>query len=213
MTNNPKHPLVSSFQAQAELELLQLILEEPLIYPYNPAEPETEAYFDALEQEVLAGWSVEDLTEQGQVLSDRINQLWESFSTPVTVSTIDALKADLFRQFAARVPQQLLSTIAQQARQVVAENLSLADQLVQCVQVCLPNWGADDLQVFARPLAFTMRSAETEALESTLQSVRPVDWTELSDVEQARLSLAIARYAIAQISNSEASETDANSAN
>lgn len=201
MTHNPKHPLVSSFQAQAELELLQLILEEPASYPYNPAEPETEAYFAALEQEVLAtGWSVEDLTEQGQVLSTHLNYLWSTFDAPVAAIDTDPLSAELLRRFATRAPQDLLNRISRHAHQVVAQNLSLAEQLVQCVQGCLPQWGADDLQVFARPLAFTMRSSETEVLESTISSVRSVEWAELSDVEQARLSLAIARYALAQLS-------------
>lgn len=203
MTHNPKHPLVSSFQAQAELELLQLILEEPVAYPYNPAEPETEAYFAALEQEVLAtGWSVEDLTEQGQVLSRRVDQLWANFdlSTPAESVSVDSLSVTLLQQFALRAPQDVIHRISQQAQQLVTQNLSLAEQLVQCVQGCLPQWGAEDLQVFARPLAFTMRSSETEVLESTINSVRSVEWAELSDVEQARLSLAIARYALAQLS-------------
>lgn len=201
MTHNPKHPLASSFQAQAELELLQLILEEPPSYPYNPAEPETEAYFAALEQEVLAtGWSVEDLTAQGQVLSNRIDQLWSAFATPAVSIATDSLSASLLQRFAVRAPQDVIHRISQQAQQLAMQNLSMAEQLVQCVQGCLPQWGAEDLQVFARPLAFTMRSSEAEVLESTINSVRSVEWAELSDVEQARLSLAIARYALAQLS-------------
>lgn len=202
MTHNPKHPLVSSFQAQAELEMLQLILEEPPSYPYNPAEPETEAYFAALEQEVLAiGWSVDDLSAQGQVLSNHIDQLWSAFAAPAVALPPDSLSADLLQRFAVRAPHDLINRISQQAQQLVSQNLSLAEQLVQCVQGCLPQWGAEDLQVFARPLAFTMRSSETEVLESTINSVRSVEWAQLSDVEQARLSLAIARYALAQLSS------------
>lgn len=201
MTHNPKHSLVSSFQAQAELELLQLILEEPPSYPYNPAEPEAEAYFAALEQEVLAtGWFAEDLTAQGQVLSNRIDQLWSAFATPVVSIATDSLSAALLQRFAVRAPQDVIHRISQQAQQLVSQNLSMAEQLVQCVQGCLPQWGAEDLQVFARPLAFTMRSSEAEVLESTINSVRSVEWAELSDVEQARLSLAIARYALSQLS-------------
>jgi hypothetical protein len=204
MTNHPKRPLVSSIPALAELELLQIIFEmesleteEAISYPYNPSDPETESYFETLEQEVLAaGWSMDDLSAQGQILSDRIEQLWSDFPMPLENASVDELSATLFQRFAPRVPQQLLQTIAQRARQVVAQNLSLADQLVLCVQDCLPNWGEDDLQVFARPLAFQMRSPETEVLESTLQSMRSATWAELSEIEQARLSLVIARYAI-----------------
>jgi hypothetical protein len=209
MANNPKRPLVSSIPALAELELLQIIFEmeemeaeEAISYPYRPSDPEADSYFEALEQEILAtGWSMEDLTEQGQILSDRVEQLWSTFPTAIedesTVESIgaDVLSATLFQRFSPRVPRQLLQGIAKKARQVAAQELSLAEQLVLCVQDCLPNWGAEDLQVFARPLAFAMRSPETE-VESALQSIRSANWTDLSEIEQARLSLVIARYAI-----------------
>lgn len=200
MTQHPSRPSMFPFQAQAELELLQLMLqEEPIAYPCKPeesfsypwnlAESETEAYFDALEQEVIkAGWSTAELVEQGQILASYLDQVWS-----------DAPTVTLLQQFAAQVPQQLLDTIIRRARQVVTANLSLADQMVQCVQECLPNWAEEDLQVLARPFAYAMRGAETEMLEAALRSVRCAAWTELSGVEQARLSLAIARYAIAQM--------------
>jgi hypothetical protein len=197
------------FQAQAELELLQIVLQdEPfgypdsdqdsLTYPWNPAVPEAEAYFDALEQEVMkAGWSAEELAEQGQVLANYLDQVWATFSTPAVVPS--ALCARLLQQFATQVPQQLLDSIVHRAQQVVTTNLSLADQMVQCVQDCLPNWADDDLHVLARPFAYAMRGADTEMLEAALRSVRCAAWTELSGIEQARLSLAIARYALSQM--------------
>lgn len=177
-------------------------MEEPVVYPFNPIEPEAEAYFAALEQEMLAmGWPVEELDQQGQQLSQRLDQLWATVTTPVAVVSADALSAFLQQRFAARAPKQLLTHIAQQAQQVAAQNLTLAEQLVQCVQACLPTWGADDLQVFARPLAFAMRAPEPSTMESTIDEIRSVDWEKLSQVEQARLSLAIARYALAQVSS------------
>jgi hypothetical protein len=218
MTNNPKRPLVSAIPALAELELLQIIFEmedleteEAISYPYNPSDPETDSYFETLEKEVLAaGWSMDDLSEQGRILSDRVDQLWSTFPTSaVEASTaVDVLSSTLFQRFAPRVPQQLLESIAQKAQQVTSQNLSLADQLVMCVQDCLPNWGTDDLQVFARPLAFAMRSPETEVLESALQSIRSATWTELSEIEQARLSLVIARYAIVHAPDSDETNSD-----
>lgn len=203
MTYNSSRPSMFPFQAQAELELLQLMLQDDSdqlsAYPWNPAAPEAEAYFDALEQEVVkAGWTADELLEQGQVLSGYLNQLWTDAAPVETTSQVQTY-ANLLREFATQVPQQLLDTIAQRAQQVVATNLSLADQMVQCVQTCLPNWAEEDLQVLARPFAYAMRGADTEALESALRSVRCAAWTELSGIEQARLSLAIARYAIAQM--------------
>lgn len=208
MTHNPSRPSMFPFQAQAELELLQIMLQnepvaypceaqESFTYPWNPAAPESESYFDALEQEVMkAGWSAEELSNQGKVLSDYFDQVWTDFAV---ATPVPSLCAKLMQQFATQVPQSLLDSIAHQAQQVITTNLSLADQMVQCVQACLPNWAEDDLQVLARPFAFAMRGADTEMLEAALRSVRCAAWTELSGIEQARLSLAIARYAIAQM--------------
>ncbi|NJO40468.1 MAG: hypothetical protein HC769_14315 [Cyanobacteria bacterium CRU_2_1] len=198
MTNRSNRPLISPL-AQAELELLDFILDdEPTTYPFNVMEPEAEAYFANLEQEVLAaGWSTNEIAEQGQLLSSRLNQLWTDLAELAPVSTVS------LPQFAARIPHQLWEQIVHRAQQVVSQNLSLADQLVQCVQDCLPDWGNDDLLMFARPLAYPMRSSvptlESESLEKAIQSVRSVEWTELTEIEQVRLSLAAARYAISQL--------------
>jgi hypothetical protein len=69
---------------------------------------------------------------------------------------------------------------------------------VQCVQDALPNLAEDDLYVLARPLAYAMRGNDAP-IESTLERVRSIEWDALSDVEQARLSLAIARFALAEL--------------
>jgi hypothetical protein len=205
MIHDPTRLPVSPFQAQAELELLQLILEESICYPWDPTEPEAEAYFDALEQEVLlAGWTNEELSEQGKALSTHLDQAWSTVLTSPQVQAAEDIAVSsvcdkLLKQFAAQVPQQLLEGIVQRARQAIETNLGLADKLVQCVQDSLPNWAEEDLQVLARPFAYAMRGAETEMLEAALRSVRCAAWTELSGIEQARLSLAIARYAIAQM--------------
>ncbi len=206
MSHNPSRPSMFPFQAQAELELLQLMLDSSQNsdspdslgdYPWNPASPAAEAYFDALEQEVMrAGWSTAELAEQGQILANSLSQLW---AEPVAAAESLSSYSAVLRQFAAQVPQQILESISQKAQQVVATNLSLADQIVQCVQTCFPNWAEEDLQVLARPFAYAMRGAETDRIESALRSVRCAAWTELSGIEQARLSLAIARYTIAQM--------------
>jgi hypothetical protein len=195
MTQDPQRPSVSAFQAQAEMELLRQILQEQASYLWDPASFTAASYFADLEQEVLnAGWTTEELTEQGQILSTHLEQVW------ATVPAAEGVAADLFQRFATQVPRRLLDGIAQRAQQVVSANLSLADQLVQCVQDILPSWDTDDLQVLARPFAYAMRGSETESLESVLKSVRCADWDNLSSIEQARLSLAVARYALSQAS-------------
>lgn len=186
---------ISSFRAQTELELLQLLMQDEVTYPWNPADPDSDAYFADLEQELMAsGWLEDDLVMQGQAVAATLEQVWATVPSDAEISPNLAV----FQQFSTQVPQQLLDRILQQAKDVVASNLSLAEQLVYCVRGILPEWGDDDLQVLARPFAYAMRGAETEMLEAALRSVRCAAWTELSGIEQARLSLAIARYAIAQ---------------
>jgi hypothetical protein len=208
MASDQTRPHFSSFHAQAERELLQLILHSDTPYPWNPAESEAEAYFAELEQEVAAGWSSAEIAAQGQALGSQLEQLWATVlpTAAVRESTAQALSTELFTQFSAQVPKPFLDKIVARASQIITANLSVADQLVQCVQELLPEWGEDDLQVLARPFAYAMRGAETEMLEAALRSVRCAAWTELSGIEQARLSLAIARYAIAQLPNSAAHE-------
>lgn len=201
MTRRPNRPATSLHQAQAELELLQLVLQKDAAdtYPWNPAS--AEQYFEALEQEVAkAGWSDEEIGEQGQILANYLEQVWTEFE-PASVQTnlVETISVALNRQLSVQVPQQLLEGLVQRAQQLASCQLSLADWMVQCVQSCLPDWSADDLQVLARPFAYAMRGGDGEVLEVALRSVRCEAWTELSGVEQARLSLAIARYAIAQM--------------
>jgi SpoVK/Ycf46/Vps4 family AAA+-type ATPase len=197
MTQDPQRPSISAFQSQAEMELLRQILQEKESYLWNPASLNAASYFADLEQEVLnAGWTNEELTEQGQIFASHLEQVW------ATVPATSSLAADLFQRLSAQVPQGLLDNIVQKAQQVISANLTLADQLVQCVQDSLPSWDSDDLQVLARPFAYAMRGAESESLESVLKSVRNAEWDDLSSIEQARLSLAVARYAIAQQSSS-----------
>ncbi len=203
MASESTRPCFSPFQAQAELELLQLVLNDSDIpYPWNPTDPNSYAYFEQLEQEVVAaGWTADDLVPYSQALSSQIDHLWTTLETPAPTPPVAWLfNADLFQQFANRMPQNLLETLVHRAQQAVAAQSALADQLVLCVRDILPEWGDDDLHVLARPFAYAMRSgAETELLDGALQSVRCAEWTELSSIEQARLSLAIARYAIAQL--------------
>jgi hypothetical protein len=217
MTSDSTCHIPSSLQAQAELELLEYILQGDGLhpwrsdqvdadqyhpYPWDLSDPTSEAYFAAMEQEVeAAGWTAQDLASQGQALAATLEQAWSTITPAIAVkeAMAKAVSTDLFQQFLIQVPQKLVEDIVAQARQVVSANLSVAEQMVACVKEILPGWGEDDLQVLARPFAYAMRDAEHEMLEAALRSVRCAAWTELSGIEQARLSLAIARYAIARM--------------
>lgn len=198
-------------QADAERDLLHVLLaEDPrgvfdtahdAIYPWNPADPEAEAFFAELENECEAlGWTSAALSTPAKALSQTMDALWATVAA--SVPSISLPEAAL-QQF--QVPQSLLNTIVQRAQQVIESNLSLADQLVLCVRDLLPSLADEDLQVLARPYAFAMRGSATETLEIALRTMRCAAWTELSGIEQARLSLAIARYAIAQAPDSTSS--------
>ncbi|CAA9281364.1 hypothetical protein AVDCRST_MAG92-3563 [uncultured Coleofasciculus sp.] len=170
-------------------ELLEVLLQlGDDYYPWNPAEPEAEVYFADLERE----FSLSDCQDEAQIescsqgLFDKLHQCWASLS-----ESNDTLNQSLAQRFASFVPQRWLEAIANQARTVVSINLSLADQLVLCVKPLLPSWTDEDLLVLARPLAYAMRG--------TAAPSRSAEWTELSQMEQVRLSLAVAHSALAQL--------------
>lgn len=158
-------------------------------YPWNLAEPDTAEFFTQSDREsVFTGWQMNEISTRAQKFFGNLDALW----------LVTALQA----RFGVRMPQSLLTTIAQQAQAVVATSQELADQLVQCAQTVLPNLAEDDLRVLARPLAYAkhmLSAADTKAIESTLSAVRPIEWQNLSDIEQARLSLVVARCAIAEL--------------
>lgn len=180
-------------RSQVEAELLEALLQpDESTYPWNPADPETEAYWAELEQGFeLGGWLDEEIAGRSRSLYAKFDECWAR-DTTVAVATESAavsVRAKIAERFAARVPQEWLDTIFSKAQDVVSSQLSLTDKMVQCVQDLLPEWGEDVLQVWARPLALSMREPE-------VRNVRQVDWSELSQTEQARLSLAIAHDAI-----------------
>jgi len=179
--------------SQAEAELLEALFPtESAPYLWNPADPCTSAYFAELEQGFeFEDWSDEEITGRTQRLFAQLNSCFPP-ATPAT------LRASLSESFAARVPASLLDAIADRAQQIVSTNLTKAQQLVQVVGDFLPNFAEEDLLVLARPLAYAMRD-NPQAVESTFGGVRVADWTELSPIEQARLSMAIAGYALEQL--------------
>jgi hypothetical protein len=176
-----------------ELELLHSVLDDDAIpYPWNPYDPAAIAYVDNLEREGVGGeLSADEFDSKWSTVSQIAAQLWEAPAA--------SLMATLGQKFGTRIPTQLLQQLAASAQTASQSGLALIDQLVESAQSVLEGWETDDLQVMARPLAMAMRGGQEEILEVTLQSVRPVDWAQLSDIEQARLTLAAARYALGAI--------------
>lgn len=197
MASDSVRPSSIPSQAKAELELIEFIFSPyATAYPWNPADPEVWAYCEALEQEIADTWSVADFEPYVQTFSKQLDRAWEAF--PVQRWSA-VFPTELFQRFSAQIPTHLLESIVHQAQQAIAQQQTLAEQLVVCVRDLLPAWTDDDLQVLARPFAYAMRSgADSEMLEGTLQSIRCASWADLSEIEQARLSLAIARYVLSQ---------------
>jgi len=163
-----------------EVEVAE-IPDSRISYPWNPADPKSESFFNTLEQKFsLDAISDTEMSDRADAFFSHLDSL---FSAP-------ALEASLAQKFAT-VPQSVLNAIARQAEKLANSSATLADQLVQCVQEALPQWAEEDLQVLARPLAYSMRGEE--------QTVKSTNWARLSETEQARLTLAIARYALNEV--------------
>jgi len=201
----------SSLPSQVDLELLETLLEpDDATYPWNPADEESEAYFDELEQQFgMQDLLEEELTTRSQDFYSHLDTLWSGISpssdsnhNPHQAIVLN-LQERLSSTFAARVPQALLNTIAIKAAQILAAQQSIGEQLVECVQTVLPNWGTEDLLVLARPFAYAMRSSESQKAASALNNLQNTEWTALSEVEKAKVSLAIASYAFNELNKSE----------
>ncbi|MEG4275656.1 MULTISPECIES: hypothetical protein [unclassified Microcoleus] len=175
-------------QTQAQMELLATIVQTDVAYPWNPAQLESESYLTALEQEFALSdsFSDSDIALKSQVLFSQLEQVWLT----------TALQKSLREKF-ARVPQDFLTSIAQSVQNATVKYQSLADQMVECVLDILPQWAEEDLQVLARPLAYAMRDVDSEGAQLVMAAQKP--WAQLSEIEQARVSLAVARYAISQL--------------
>ncbi|MEG4276899.1 hypothetical protein QUA62_05400 [Microcoleus sp. MON1_C1] len=187
-TQSPDSEYFRDSQTQAQMELLATIVQTDVAYPWNPAQLESESYLAALEQEFALSdsFSDSDIALKSQVLFSQLEQVWLT----------TALQKSLREKF-ARVPQDFLASIAQSVQNATVKYQSLADQMVECVLDILPQWAEEDLQVLARPLAYAMRDVDSEGAELVMATKRP--WAQLSEIEQARVSLAVARYAISQL--------------
>jgi hypothetical protein len=113
------------------------------------------------------------------------------------------LQKNLQAGFAASVPQDWITVIAQKAAEIFNSGQSMGEQLVQCVESVLPTWQTDDLLVMARPFAYAMRSGEQQNVNSVVENVGNREWTNLSEVEKAKVSLAVASQALNQLNKSQ----------
>ncbi|TVP63313.1 MAG: hypothetical protein EA342_18145 [Leptolyngbya sp. LCM1.Bin17] len=165
-------------------------------YPWDRDSSEAEVYLTSLDtaaNDLLNHPTIDDTLSTGWATwSEQIEAQWHAGTT----SSSTSLLARLNQQFQERVPASLLQTIATTASHLARSGRPLIEQLVDCVNDALPGWESDDLAVLARPLAYSLRDGRREILALNLRSISQADWNTLSDIEQARLSLAIASVAL-----------------
>ncbi len=190
MSLNPQLPLDDS-EVQAQL-IDCLLASSTSTYPWNPTDPDAADYYlEADRHFSLDDWSDAEITQRSRSFFAQIQSCWANSPTPVL--EISPL-AVLIEKFGARVPQDWLAKIAENVRCLATNQLEPIDRLIQSVQDLLPNWAADDLHVIARPYAYAMRG--DTGIENIDNIVRPLAWTELSELERAKLTIAIAQAAI-----------------
>ncbi|KZL47910.1 hypothetical protein A2T98_20805 [Nodularia spumigena CENA596] len=218
MTNNNINgsDTFNALPSQVELELLEALLEsEDAAYPWNPADDESEIYFSELEpQFAMQDELDEELTTKSLAFYDKLDSLWSEVLTNSnyechphqSVSVVDNLQVALNSAFAHSVPEGWLTAIANKAAETFASQQSIGEQLVHCVQSVLPAWDVDDLFVLARPFAYAMRSSESPEVMSSISKVKNRDWITLSEVEQAKVSVAIAYYAFKELNSYQSPE-------
>ncbi|BAZ68826.1 MAG: hypothetical protein KME28_05005 [Pelatocladus maniniholoensis HA4357-MV3] len=199
---------LQTIPSQIELEFLEALLQpEDGTYPWNPGDEESEEYFHHLEEHfVLQDVLEEELTTRCEDFYNQLEALWTSHAPSYNHNTdsiiIGQLQESLQSRLSTDVPKQWLKAIAQKAADIFTTQQSMANQLVECVQAVLPGWGSDDLLVLARPYAYAMRSSESQkTAETVVNQVSEQEWTNLSEIEQARVSLAIAYYALQQLNS------------
>jgi hypothetical protein len=200
----------TSLPSQVELDFLAALLEpEDASYPWNPADEESEAYFGELEQQFISDdlWAEEELTRRSQDFYSQLDTLWPETAiasdskSHISQMMMANLQEALEAAFASAVPQGWLNKIAHKATEIFISQQSIGEQLVQCVQDVLPTWGAEDLLVLARPYAYAMRSGEPQCPKTVISKFGDREWTALSEVEQAKISLAISYYALIQLNS------------
>jgi hypothetical protein len=183
-----------SVRLQVELELLNTLFPEmrcenpdEISYPWNPAEPDAEACLASLEQAFsLDDWSPEEAAICSQTLFGQLEQCW--------------LRTDLSLRFST-IPTVILDAIVHQAKQAIERSASAADRLVACVRDLFPHWNEADLLVLARPFAYAMRDGS----DFSLLAAR-TDWSALSELDRARLSLAAANYLVINLDSTNGNE-------
>jgi hypothetical protein len=197
MTRKTKTPKIYENQ-QIDSQFLDSLLQpEDNTYPWIC--DDADDYFLQLEEQFLQNAPLEDLSPRSQAFFHTLDSIWsrqDKYNTKCI--TLANLQETLQARFAVCVPQDLLKAIAQRASEIFQPASLMGEQLVECMQGLLPNWETEDLLVLSRPYAYAMRSGEQPDVVPNLENK---EWASLSEIEQARISFAIAHYALKQLNS------------
>ena len=191
-----------------DLEFIEALLEpEDAAYPWNLADESTDAYFHNLELQFgLPDFSDAELITSSENFYQNLDIIWDQVAAienhNISKNTVNYLQEVLHNAFSV-IPEVILTAIAQKAAEVSILEQSASDKLIECVQALLPSWEVDDLLVLARPFAYAMRSSKPQTLTSVIRDFEGRDWANLSEIEQAKITLAIADYALQHLSKSD----------
>ncbi len=171
-------------------ELTHHLLTPGQSYPWNPADPEAENYYLVQEEYFnLDDWSSADIQKSANSFFNQLHCCWPDGSVN--------LLNQLCQKFVTRIPQIWLEKVAMTVVQMANDEISIANQLVSCVKELLPNWEEADLLVLARPYSYAMRSD----LENINNLARSIEWPNLSEMEQAKLTMLVTKYALDQLAD------------
>lgn len=189
-----------------ELELLEALLEpEDATYPWNHIASESEEFFqDAEAQLAMDEFLDSELSARSNSFYNQLDTLWNNYNRTTNVGLIASLKENLQTAIASRIPHEWIERIVEKAADIYNSKQSMSEQLMLCAQAVLPSLGTDDLLVLARPFAYAMRNGQPQSLESALNKVGEQEWKNLSEIEQAKASLAVAYHTIRQLNDHEA---------
>lgn len=191
-TTGAKNSNFQNLTQEEEFLFALLDSDETIQYPWNPSE--CEDYFSLLDeaspiQDLLTD---EELTHRSQQFYNHLDNLWDN------KPFLSKVEASLNLHFKA-IPEEWLSTIAKKAVDIFTTQKSKTDQLIECVQAVLPTWSDGDLMVMARPFAYNMRNDTSQNSENLFGKVENLEWEKLTNIEKARVSLAIAHFAIEEL--------------
>jgi hypothetical protein len=178
-----------SLSEQITDDLLAILIEAESTYPWDLTDIENGNCLDNLENSfsLFNGCESAEIEERSHSFFTNLHQQWPT--SPVSV------RSSILDKFASLLPAEYLNRLVENAENLVNSQLDGLDRLVACLSDLFPQWSTEDLQVFARPYAYTMRNGHSET------TIEADNWQNLSEIEQIRLSAAIANQIFRDLSS------------